>query len=171
MYGVFVVGLEDIFQVQPTTVFATDTEWREWLASKAQEVEVYGATFLRMAARMTRIIATVQTWTVWYQAAGGISLHRQGNAAILDDRNGVPSQDYGDAARVAAVFNPEYRRWTEIKFKMPGAISDKQREILRTALHERAYRIYDDEGCHHGHALWHWLQAKDELGIPQDFMI
>ena len=119
MYGVFVVGLEDIFQVQPTTVFATDTEWREWLASKAQEVEVYGATFLRMAARMTRIIATVQTWTVWYQAAGGISLHRQGNAAILDDRNGVPSQDYGDAARVAAVFNPEYRRWTEIKFKMP----------------------------------------------------
>jgi hypothetical protein len=171
MYGVFVVGLEDIFQVQPTTVFATDAEWRAWLDTKAQEIEVYGATFLRMAARMTRIIGIVQTWAVWYQAAGGISLRRQGNSALLDDRTNVPSHNYEDATRVAAVFNPGYRRWTDIKFRMPGAISDKQREVLRTALHERAYRIYDDEGRCHGHTLRHWLQAKDELGVPRDFMI
>jgi hypothetical protein len=171
MYGVFVVGLEDLFTVQPTTVFATEADWLAWLDSKAQEVEVYGASFLRMAARMTRILSTVQTWTVWYQAAGGISLHRQGNSALLDDRAGVPPQCYADAQRVAALFNPDYRRWTTIKYKMPGAISDKQRAVLRAALHERAYRINDDEGRHPGHELRHWLQAKDELGVPKDFMI
>jgi len=171
MYGVFVVGLEDLFGVQPATVFSTEKEWQTWLNAKAQEVEAYGSTFLRMAARMTRILATVQTWTVWYQAAGGISLHRQGNSALLDDRIGVPPQCYTDAQRVAAVFNPDYRRWTAIKYKLPGALSDNQRAILRAALHERAYRIYDDEGRQPGHELSHWLQAKDELGVPKDFLI
>tara|TARA_R110002167_G_scaffold148524_2_gene341499 strand:- start:7789 stop:8826 length:1038 start_codon:yes stop_codon:yes gene_type:complete len=171
MYGVIAVGLEDIFQVNPTEVFATDADWKSWFDSQAQEVEGYGAIFMRMAARMTRIIATVQTWTVWYQAAGEISLYRQGNATLLNDRTGVPPQNYKDAARVAAIFNPQYQRWTDIKFKMPGAISNKQREILRSALREQAYQIYDDEGCRHGHALRHWLQAKDDLGVPKDFII
>jgi hypothetical protein len=171
MYGVFIVGLEDVFQVQPTSVFATDADWRAWLDSKAQEVEAYGATFLRLAATWTRIIATVQTWTVWYQAAGGISLHRQGNAALLDDRIGVPPQVLADAERVLALFNPNFRRWTNLKYQVPGALSDRQKGILRAALHERAFRIFEDENRQPGNALRHWLQAKDEMGVPRDFMI
>jgi hypothetical protein len=171
MYGVFVIGLEDIFRAEPDRVFSTHDEWIAWLESRAQEVEAYGSTFLRMAATRTRILATVQTWTVWYQAAGGISLHRQGNAALLDDRRHVPDVNYADAARIAALYNPDYRRWSQIRFVMPDAISDRQREVLRRALHERAYRIFDDEGGHWGHALQHWLQAKDELGVPRDYMI
>lgn len=171
MYGLFVVGLEDVFRVQPTSVFASDADWKTWLDSKAQEVEAYGASFLRMAATWTRIIAAVQTWTVWYQAAGAISLHRQGNAALIDDRRGVPAQVYADTERVIAVFNPNFRRWTDLKYQMSGALSDRQRAILCVALHERAFRIYEEENCQHGNALKHWFQAKEDLVVPKDFMI
>jgi hypothetical protein len=35
-FGVFVVGLEDAFKVDPDKVFKDEAEWRAWVDSKAK---------------------------------------------------------------------------------------------------------------------------------------
>ena len=88
-YGVFVAGLEDAFNLEPHRIFKDDAEWTAWLGAKADEVEAYGKTFLRFAATMARVLATIQTWTIWRPVGAALNLHRQSNAVLFDDRQGA----------------------------------------------------------------------------------
>ncbi|WP_345326620.1 hypothetical protein [Novipirellula rosea] len=114
-FGVFVVGLEDAFKVDPGKVFSDEAEWRAWLESKASEVEEFGKTFLQLAAKLPRILVVVQTWTVWFQADGAVNLRRQGNAVLFDEHANVPEAAASRASEVAAAFNPNFRYWSKIK--------------------------------------------------------
>jgi len=167
LYGVFLVGLEDVFQLEPNMVFKDENEWKMWLDSKAQEVEVFGKTFLRFAAKMERLLVTVQTWTIWYQAAGAVNLRRQGNSLLFDDRPNVPATEYAAASQIAAVFNPDYRRWTRVKNQVLQIESLREREVLRAVVQERAYQIWEDEKHPDDRAWSNWFQAKKKLGIAE----
>ncbi|MGO8748789.1 MAG: DUF2934 domain-containing protein [Thermoguttaceae bacterium] len=166
-YGVFVVGLEDAFDLEPHKIFKDDAEWSEWLRAKANDVEAYGKTFLRYAATLKRVLATVQTWTIWRPVRGELNLHRQSNAILFDDREGVPTDAYEMAAQVTSVFNPSYRRWSSIKAKVMEFVSVREREILRQSVQERAYQIWEEEGHPENRAWAHWFQAKAELGLTE----
>lgn len=166
-YGVFVVGLEDAFDLEPHKIFKDDAEWSEWLRAKANDVEAYGKTFLRYAATLKRVLATVQTWTIWRPVRGELNLHRQSNAILFDDREGVPMDAYEMAAQVTSVFNPSYRRWSSIKAKVMEFVSVREREILRQSVQERAYQIWEEEGHPENRAWAHWFQAKAELGLTE----
>jgi hypothetical protein len=117
-FGVFVVGLEDAFKVDPGKVFKDESEWRGWLDSKAKQVEEFGKSFLQLAAQLPRILVAVQTWTVWFQAGGAVNLRREGNAVMFDERPGVPDAAAARASEVAAVFNPKSPLWSKIKEKV-----------------------------------------------------
>jgi hypothetical protein len=166
-YGVFVVGLEDAFDLEPHNIFKDDADWSQWLHAKADEVEAYGRTFLRSTATLKRILATVQTWTIWRPVGGALNLRRESNAILFDDREGVPKDAYEMAAKVASVFNPAYRRWSCIKAKVMEFVSVREREILRQSIRERAHQIWEEEGHPWNRALAHWLQAKIELGVAE----
>lgn len=166
-YGVFVAGLEDAFSLEPHRIFVDEAEWLAWLAPKADEVEAYGKTFLRFAATMTRVLATVQTWTIWQSVGGALNLHRQSNATLFDDRQGVPTDAYDVAVHIASVFNPSYRRWSSIKAKVTQFVSAREQEALRQAVRERAYQIWEEESRPENRAWSHWFQSKAELCISE----
>jgi len=166
-YGVFVTGLEDAFNLEPNRIFKDEAEWVSWIGAKGDEVEAFGKTFLRFAATMTRVLATVQTWTIWCPIAGALNLHRQSNAILFDDRMGVPLDAYEVAAEVAAVFNPNFRKWTVIKPKILEIGSSTERDILLQAVRERAYQFWEDEKYPDGRAWAHWFRAKAELGVAE----
>jgi hypothetical protein len=166
LYGVFVTGIEDMFSVFPPEMFPDDAAFQAWLTQKRQEADFYARTFFRMAAGRDRILATVQLWSFWYQAGGAVSLHREGNAIAFDHRAGIPAQQQQDAERIARVFNPHFRRWTQIETAVQNLISDSERTRLRESLHKKAYQIWQGEGePREGRALANWLQAKSDYGL------
>lgn len=166
LYGVFVTGVEDMFNVFPPQMFPDAATFQAWLMQRRQGAEYFARSFYRMAAARDRILVAVQTWTFWYQVAGAVSLWREGNAVVFDHRLGIPVQHYQDAERIARVFNPNFRRWTQIEAAVQNLISDSERESLRASLHKRAYRIWQSEGePKEGRALDNWVQAKTEFGL------
>lgn len=114
-FGVFVVGLEDAFKLDPGRMFKDDAEWRAWLGPKEEEVETFGVSFLPVAANLSRILVTVQTWTVWYQVGGGVSLKRFGNAMMFDERADAADEHYRAADAVLGAYRPTLQRWSAVK--------------------------------------------------------
>lgn len=117
-YGVFIVGLEDAFKVDPGKIFRDEAEWRAWLNSKANEVEEFGKTFLKLVEKLPRILVTAQIWTIWFQADGAVYLHREGNAVLFDEKANLPKAAASRASEIAAAFNPKFRCWSKIKDRM-----------------------------------------------------
>ena len=171
LYGVFVTGIEDMFNVFPPQMFPDDAAFQTWLTQRRQEADFYARSFYRMAAGRERILATVQLWTFWYQVGGAVSLWREGNSVVFDHRVGVQAQQYQDAERIARVFNPHFHRWTQIELDVNNLLTDSGREKLRAALHKKAYKIWQGEGEPDGRALDNWLQAKSDFGLPPSMII
>lgn len=171
MYGVFFSGLEDLFNVFPPQMFPDDAAFQAWLSAKRREVDYCARWFYRMAAGRDRVLVTVQTWTFWYQAGNAVSLWREGNAVLFDQRAGVPPQQYQDAERIARVFNPNFLRWSQIEDAVNNHLSDAEREKIRVALHKKAFKIWDNENRPEGRALDNWIQAKNEFGLPANMVI
>jgi hypothetical protein len=170
LYGVFVTGIEDMFNVFPR-MFPDDASFQVWLTSKRRESEFFARSFYRMAADREHILATVQVWTFWYQVQGAVSLWRESNSVVFDHRIGIPAQQYEDANRIACVFNPQIRRWTQIEQAVNSLMTNDEREQLRAALHKKAYAIWQDDGEPVGRALDNWVEAKSEFNLPPDLMI
>ena len=138
-YGVFVAGLEDAFNLEPHQIFADDAEWTTWIGEKADEVEAYGKTFLRYAATLQRVLATVQTWTIW-TGQGSLEfsppVERHPVRRPRGGADGRLRSRRADRLRL----DPSYRRWTSIKANVMEFVSAREREILRQAVQELAYR-------------------------------
>lgn len=165
MYGVFVTGIEDMFDVFLPQMFPDDAAFQAWLRHKRQEADFYARTFFRVAAGRDSILVTVQLWTFWYQAGGAVSLWREGNAVLFDHRAGIPAQQQ-DAERIARVFNPHFHRWTQIEIAVQNLISDSDKERSRECLHKKAYQIWQSEGePREGRALGNWLQARSDYDL------
>jgi hypothetical protein len=171
MYGVFFSGVEDLYNVFPPQMFRDDASFQAWLSGKRQETDYFARWFYRMAAGRERVLVTVQTWTFWYQAAGGVSLWREGNAVLFDQRVGVPAQQYQDAERIARVFNPNFLRWSQIEDAVNNHLSDSEKAKIRAGLQKRAYKIWESEGRPVDRALDNWVQAKREFDLPPNMMI
>jgi hypothetical protein len=114
LYGVFVVGIEDMFSLGEQDGFASPVDFHSWLEEKRGAMEAFGVGFLRDAAHFPRILAVAQTQTMVEVIAGASTLRRLGNACVFDDRPDVPEDAWERAVEVARSFNPQPRRWTEL---------------------------------------------------------
>ena len=120
LYGVFVVGLEDAFKLADTEVFADVDEFERWKSAKLDAIEAFGRRMLRRAARLPRILGTVQTTTEVQHIGNESRLVRLSNGCLLDIRNGVPEASFAATERVLRVFNPNFRRYSVIKAVVEG---------------------------------------------------
>ena len=114
LYGVFVVGIEDMFDLGQQDGFDSAVEFTEWLERKRDAMEEFGVQFLKDAAHFPRILAVAQTQTLVETVAGASRLRRLGNSCVFDDRTGVPEGSAARAREVAAAFNPNPRIWSQL---------------------------------------------------------
>lgn len=114
IYGVFVVGIEDMFSLGDQEGFDDPVDFDAWLDSKRDDMEEFGRTFLREAAHWPRVLAVAQTQTMVEAVGPASRLRRLGNSCVFDDREDVPAEAWARAREVAAAFNPKPRIWSEL---------------------------------------------------------
>jgi Protein of unknown function (DUF2934) len=171
MYGVIAMGIEDMYEIAPPRMFDTEAQWNDWIAEKRMEVDFNAKRYYQTVNDKERVLVAVQVWTIWRPIGGKISLVREGNAMLFDNRIGVPPQQYVDAERIARVFNPDFRKWSEEEADVSMLFSPAEISVRRIGLHKRAYQVWQEEGEPEGRALDNWLQAKADYGIPVALLI
>ncbi len=102
-YGVFVVGIEDMFEMGDVFYFSDQDKFINWDIQKKHEIENFASQRIIPSARnLPRIIGLAQVSTKIYDIADRSKLVRYGNSAILQRAN-VPMNN---AKAIAKVFNP-----------------------------------------------------------------
>lgn len=113
-YGVFAAGIEDAFELGAQPADPSHEDFAEWLERKRDAMEKFGREFIHGVAKYDRILAVVQTSTAveWYD--GSTRLRRLSNSLIFDDgRCGDPAVN-ATAQKIAEVFNPKPRRFSDV---------------------------------------------------------
>ena len=97
MYGVFVTGIEDMFNVFPPLMFPDDATFQSWLTRSGRRWtftrgpfiawRLGGSVFSPQSNSGRSGIKSGALWQLW----------REGNSIVLDHRFGVPAQQYLDA--------------------------------------------------------------------------
>lgn len=124
LYGVFVVGIEDMFSLGDNGGFETSLDFNLWLKSKRYEIEKFGIDFLREVSYLTRILAVAQTQTMVEAVGPNSRLCRLGNSCVFDNRYSVSKDEWKRALQVAEAFNPHPRLWTQLGLALES-ISDE----------------------------------------------
>ena len=114
LYGVFVVGIEDMFSLGDQDGFDDPMDFAAWMEGKRDDMEEFGREFLREAAHWPRVLAVAQTQTMVEAVGAASRLRRLGNSCVFDDRSDVPEDAWTRAKEVAATFNPNPRVWTAL---------------------------------------------------------
>ena len=105
-YGVFVVGVEDMFNMGDVFSFPDQIAFDTWNNQKRKKMEQFAKdVILPSAKNLPRIIGLVQTSTHVYEIAGASGLKRLGNSMICLRRN-VSNEILNEAEVIAKVFNP-----------------------------------------------------------------
>lgn len=105
-FGVFVVGVEDMFNIGDVYYFNDVAHFDTWEAQKNQEIEQFGLQkTIPMAQSLPRIMGLVQTSTKIFDIAGITGLRRFGNS-VLYERVDIPSDDLSNAEAIVKAFNP-----------------------------------------------------------------
>ena len=60
-------------------------------------------------------------------------------------------------------FLQKKRHNVEVPDANPSSQKTPEVEDLQACIAHRAYELYEQEGCCHGHDLDHWLQAEQEV--------
>jgi len=95
--------------------FAQKEEFEAWRHKKRLEMDDFGIEVLRQAAASRRVVVVVTTITQVEVFEGTSTLRRFSNSCLLDHRGlSVASDVIARAARVASVFNPDFRRNSEL---------------------------------------------------------
>lgn len=105
-FGVFVMGVEDMFNMGDVYYFNDVARFDTWEAQKNRKIEQFGLQkIIPMAQILPRIIGLVQTSTKIYDIAGATDFRRLGNSVPLE-RVGIPSDDRSNAEAIVEAFNP-----------------------------------------------------------------
>lgn len=113
-FGVFAAGIEDAFELGTQPADPSHEDFAAWLERKRDAMEKFGREFIHGVAKYDRILAVVQTSTAveWYD--GSTRLRRLGNSLIFDDGRCKDASMGATIAKVAEVFNPKPRRFSEV---------------------------------------------------------
>jgi len=115
-YGVFAMGLEDAFEFGEGGEFKDLTNFDAWSDAKKREIEAWGCKFIKFVAKLSNIIATIQTTTqVEFYGEGLSRLRRLSNSLVFDEKPKVPTSAYDDARKIVEVFNPDPRIYSKVK--------------------------------------------------------
>ena len=122
--GVFVTAIEDAFRLGDAPNFTTAEDFRGWQSQKNAQIEVVGRMLVRRAASLTGIGAMIQTSTSHEMIGGASRLARYANAVVFDQR------EYAHGTlpvleRIAAVFAPQFSRYTAIAPMLAPPNTDK----------------------------------------------
>ncbi len=120
-YGVFVAALEDAFRLANPVAFATPTDFDAWRRQRRSQIESFGREVVRRAASLPAIAATVQTSSAVEVVGDESTMIRYGNAIVFDQRP-YPPAVLSVVEKVAAAFNPQFWRYTQVQSRIvPGA--------------------------------------------------
>lgn len=114
LFGVFAAGLEDAFVLASQPAAADQDDYMQWRRERNTEMEAFGLDFIGEVARYDRILALVQTASVLVSVGGSESMQRHSNSFIFDDRRQADSLALAQAERIARVFNPKPRRYSQL---------------------------------------------------------
>lgn len=113
-YGVFVTAVEDAFELADQSAFASREDFLAWQKLKRADIESFGRTAVLRAAALPRIAALVQTSSVLEVIGDETRFVRYSNALVYDQRS-YPAGVLAQVEPLASVFNPQYRRYSQIR--------------------------------------------------------
>ncbi len=112
-YGVFVTAVEDAFCVADQSTFTCREDFVAWQRQKRAEIESFGRSAVLRAASLPRIGALVQTSSALEVVGDETRLARYSNSLVFDQRS-YPIDVKAAIERIAAVFNPHFRRFSQV---------------------------------------------------------
>ncbi len=114
IFGVFAAGIEDAFLLGDQPLEPSHEDYVQWLERKRNAMEHFGRAFIHGIARFDRILAVIQTTSVVERYDGSTRLRRLGNSLIFDDGRCTDPVAFEQAEKIAQVFNPHPRRFSEV---------------------------------------------------------
>jgi hypothetical protein len=113
-YGVFVTAVEDAFCLADQSTFPSQEDFLAWQRQKRAEIESFGRGVVLRAVTLPRIAAIVQTSSMMEVVGDETKFARYSNSLVFDQRQ-YPPEALHEVERIAAVFNPQFRRYTQIQ--------------------------------------------------------
>lgn len=113
-YGVFVTAVEDAFELAGQSRFSSGEEFSAWQQQKRTDIESFGRTAVLRAAALPRIAALVQTSSALEVVGDESRFARYSNALVYDQR-AYPDGVMQQVEDIASVFNPQFRRYSQIQ--------------------------------------------------------
>lgn len=112
--GIFVIGIEDMFELADGGQFDEQAGYDAWLAAKRAEMEHHGLPILQSFRRYPRIAGVVQTATFVRYIGGDSQLTRSANSCVFDGGDRAAQPWFAPAMRVLEVFNPDPVKASEV---------------------------------------------------------
>lgn len=112
--GIFVVGIEDMFELADGGRFDEQGTYETWLEGKRAEMDAHGRPLLVDFRRYPQIAGVVQTATFVRYIAGDSQLTRTSNSCIFDGDGRDREAWFPHAMRLLAIFNPNPVRASEL---------------------------------------------------------
>ncbi len=106
LFGVFVVGLEDAYNMGDKPAFISNDEHNKWINSKRQKMENEGMELIKYASFLPQIVAMIQTQSKIVIIEGVSQMQRMGNSFLFNHRPSF-SQYSQNALAIAKIFNPQ----------------------------------------------------------------
>lgn len=113
-FGVFVTAVEDAFCLADQSSFASEEEFKAWQRQKRAEVENFGRSAVLGAARRPAIAAIVQTSSAIEAIGDQTRFVRYSNSLVFDQRQYPPGVQQR-VEQIAAVFNPHFRKYSQVR--------------------------------------------------------
>jgi DUF2934 family protein len=84
----------------------------------------------------------------------------------LDDRPGLGRRSLADGFRGLEVTMAQSQGRRPNDLVIPPIV-ERFGDVAETEIARRAYELYEQRGCAHGHDIDDWLQAEQQLGLAQ----
>ena len=105
-YGVFITGIEDMFNLGEKVFFDDEEEFQSWWEPKALEIDEFGIGVIKRSIGLQRILAMAQTGCQVRSVGGRTNLFRTGNSIVFDNRSGISDETYNIVIEIAQALCP-----------------------------------------------------------------
>jgi hypothetical protein len=122
-FGVFLVAVEDANNLGDAATFDTENEYRAWLESKRDKMEISGRERAAYASRFEKIVGLVHTQSKVLVVGENTSMQRLGTSILFDHQEGFCTV-LSTAIAIARAFNPRPILYSEVNKELKAVATE-----------------------------------------------